>query len=391
MAHLMWFEIEPEDLNLVFRRFGQIAAARGHRMTPIPWSAEAPIGTWIDDADAFIVRTTLYLEYEELGDAFRDALKRGKRVLWIARESAKVNPWLERSFDIAIVDDVHFDLTRWRSPDWADRRDKDRLVARPASASARLDSLLAGVERLVVERPNPVRVFGNAQPLLDVAVRDMVTSDDLPLPRETISSDDEAHIAAAFAPPGRRTAQALVLGDGACLVDEYLDADVADNVRFAENVVDWLAGATSPWDLAQDAKRHLDDIELTLWEVALQYLKSKHGDDWPSGIPPSRLDKVRQLRPGDDLALTFDLADKVEVVRAHSELRTFYQPSGESRTQAKSTWSRLIRLRHRVAHASRLAAEPVLREELEAAAAQMAALDRQRRSYFAALDDDPAG
>jgi hypothetical protein len=397
----MWLEVDAGFRHESFREFTVVAEDHDLRVMPIPIDRSTPLEAALESASAFVLRTTAYIEQEPLGDQFLRALDTGKRCLVLVPPRGRsirdgkitlhddVNPWFEERFGIATVDDQHFDLSRWRDPEWQDRRDKDELVARPASPREKLDTLLSGVERVIVERPFIVRCLEQSQPLLAVQNKDVVTHVDLPLPEDHITDDDEC-VAATWSRPGSGTPQLVVLGAPGCISDPFLQPPRADNRRFAENIVRWLGGERFALELASEAKTLIDEVELTLGEIVRSRLAAKYGGAWWNGIPRSRLEKILTRRPDVPLEQALDLSDQIGLIQRDYDLAAeLYQFGGRSRNKSASHWARVVQLRNRAAHPVRLV-DPITECDLDLLRETVEHVRRRRREWRASLDDDPA-
>jgi len=386
MAHLMWLEA-GEEHRQVFSEISHIARSLGHSIGELDLTGETP-ADWLGPADAFLLRTSGYVEQAGLDSAFRSALDSGKRILVMLR-GTRANVWLEERFELAIIGERHFTLARWSDPAWEGRRDRDYIVARPASAMARYD-LLAGVDRVVTVQPHPVVCFGRSRPLLGVRTAELITASDMPVPDEVTRAEDHV-VAGMWSPPGSETPQAVVLGDGACLTDELLTSAPTGNRQFALNLVRWLAGRPSTVEVAQTVRRRVDEIETALTEMIVGILGSRHGREaWIRGLRPSTRDKLERERPGEPAEIAMNLFDKVNSIFADDELTEAIglQP-GLSRGKSKDAWRKLALVRNRVMHPDRLV-DPLTASELATVDAFSEHTSERRRVWLDSLDDDPA-
>lgn len=363
-----------------------IANELGHGMTPLLPRAKDP-ATWLT-ADGYIVRYTGYIDQEPLHDAFQRAVREGRRVLVMSTPDA--NSWLMSEFGLSLLTDRHFVVERWSDPDWESEPGKDQIVARPASATVAMDSILDGVERVVMNQPHVVRAFDTARPLLQVAAGDLITTEDLRRATTDLASEDQC-VAAMSRRLGHDVAQVVLLGDGSCLTDSNLG--LADNRQFATNLMRWLGGSgLTRGQLAATAGRLLDEIEVELASLVVGMLRDRLGADWHLGLPATRLEKIRERRPDAELATSLDLSDKVATI-LHDEtmLKDVGLVGGRSKTKSKELWGRAVTARHAIRHPERLGEVDVtsgqaLLNELEELVAHLHAA---RAQWQASLDNDP--
>lgn len=378
MAHVTWLQAD-ESYRSIFGGFVSCLESAGHVVAPIV-PVDAP-DAWLH-ADAYIVSHTGYILEDPIQKALERQLESGRRVLFLLHEM-KANPLLEPRFGIAVTADRHFDTTRWRDPQW--RSQRDRIVARPADAISRIDTLLSGVNEVLCEQPWVVRCFDDARPLLSVKARDLVNRRDL----ATKATDQDRFIAATWGSV-RSAPQIVVIGTGTALIDEFLE--VADNRRFAQNIVRWLGGERSELEIATESQNLVDEIDLTLTPLIVRRLAQVHGvERWDMGIPESIREKIASYRPDSPIELALDLSDKVRVIFKDQVLIDQVGRVGQtSKTNSRSVWGRVIGVRNKVAHKDRLV-EPITEEEcatLRAVAAQVRAAHEAMLNDF---DDDPRG
>jgi hypothetical protein len=384
----MWIEAEEDLHRETFGHFCAMAEERGHVITALAVEPFTEVASWIAPADAYLLRTTGYIDQEELTQPFVGGLDAGKRVLWLGRNAEKVNRWTIERFSFGLLTEQHFNLARFASRDWAERRDLDRVIARSANPLHGID-LLRGVERVALSRPNVVRVLDPAESLLEVPVRDLVDQRDLPVQALAINERADSCVAAAWGAPGSHSPQAVLVGDGDWLVDGMLNKEQADNKAFAANLIEWLAGAPSHRAVAEHARSLTNEIELLVWEVALNCLRRAHGDQWPSVLSAERRERIRRLRPGTPWERALDPGDKVAILRSEPDLARMYAPGGISRTRAKSLWATFLDVRVRVAHVEHLAGSPVSQSEVESLKRLRDDLADERRRWYRSIDDGP--
>jgi hypothetical protein len=150
------------------------------------------------------------------------------------------------------------------------------------------------------------------------------------------------------AQPGRATPQcpdagclsrqAVLVGDGDWLVDGMLDRKQGDNVRLAENLIDWLGGAASYREIADRAGQLVNEIEILIWEVALRHLDAAYRSNWPSILSTKPRDRIRRLRLETRWERALDPGDKTSILKAEPAVGQLHPPAGMSTTQAKSPW-----------------------------------------------------
>lgn len=180
-------------------------------------------------------------------------------------------------------------------------------------------------------------------------------------------------------PPGCLSPQAVLVGDGDWLVDGMLDRKQGDNVRFAENLIDWLGGAASYREVADRARALANEIEMLIWEVALRHLQAAYGSNWPSLLSTERRDRIRRLRPETPWERALDPGDKIAILKAEPALAQHYAPAGMSKRQAKSLWALVLGVRVRVAHVEHLPDSPVTLDEASRLAGFLDSLGDERR------------
>jgi hypothetical protein len=382
----MWVETEDSQHRQFFARFCETIEKRGHVVSSFVVTPGSDFESWVSPADAYIVRSTAYIDQAGLSGPFAAQLAEGKRVLWLARDPASDNPWTVDRFDLAITEEQHFVLSRYVGSAWNEREDLDQVVARPATPFLGLD-LLRGVSEVVLSRPNVVRVIGRAKPFLEVALRDLVDRSDLKVPEDVLDEQVDSCVAGLWAPLGVSSPQMVMIGDGDWLVDDLLARGLGDNLRFAENLIDWLAGGVSSHEMADAARQLANEIELIVWEVGLVHLTAHYGAGWPQVLSLARRNQIRRLRPDTPWERALDPGDKVTIIKNVEALSAFYAPGGISRTRAKSLWARVLRLRVRLAHVDHLPEEPVTQGELDDLLDLRDALIRARRGWY--RDRDP--
>jgi hypothetical protein len=305
-------------------------------------------------ADAYIVSSTLYVQDGLLRDALERELDLGKRVLFLLYGTS-LNSLLERRFGIALTGERHFDLARWEDPDWDRDSMRNFIIARPAEAISRIDTLLGGVDRVLCTKPWAVRCFDNAKPLLSVKAIDLVDVSDT----ASFAAESDRCVAATEGGP-TRTPQVVVMGMGTALMDRWIELDGADNYRLAENIVRWLGGRRSQLEIADECDGLIKEIEVGLTPLIRHRLSDVHGAaSWFLGLSDKTRRKIEALRPDDPIEQALDLSDKVDVMFKDEVLTAEVGLLGtRSKTKSKRAWGKLVSLRNKVDHPDKLV-EPI--------------------------------
>jgi hypothetical protein len=378
LAHITWLQID-EDFRSIFGRFVELLEAAGHQITLI-----IPVGDpddWLG-ADAYIVGWTGYVLRDPITASFSRELDAGKRVLFLLHDTS-ANQLLEQRFGLALTSERHFDISRWDDPHWGSGR--DRIVARPGDATARIDTLLNGVQKVMCEHPYVVRCFDDAKPLLIVKCHDLVDRLDQP----PVASDNDTCVATTAGPQGKAP-QVVLFGTGTFLIDEYIEVESADSRRLAENIGRWLSGGRSDAELAAEFHTLFDEIDVTLTPLIIHRLSELHGSSsWSSGLSETRRQKIADRRPNTPIEQALDLSDKVAIIFNDPMLfEALGRLGNNSKTKSRSQWNGIVDPRHRVSHPDRLV-KPIT-EDMCDSVREIA--QRVRDAYsrnLASLDDDP--
>jgi hypothetical protein len=398
MTYVLWLDFDGPPPGL--SRFVGAIDTQGLPSLGIVESLAVAGDRWVEDAAALVINSVVCLDQDEVRTAVLAALDRGRRLLVLradvgvsgvgggAQRHGDVNPWLESRYEIALLDDLHFDVARWQDPSWGND-ERELLVARPADPMARLDPLLQDVPALLMARPRVVRVLGaNARPSLGVARGDVVGRNDL-LVQEAHLTHDDSVVAAVWAPPPSKTHQVVVLGDGGCLSDDLAGRSAA-NACFGRQLAQWLAGAESPLDVAASAEALVDEIDLTLSELVIGELTSRNAPEpWWKNLPEAKRDQLEQ-HGRVPLERLLTILNKVKLATHDPELASaVVYLGGRSKTAAMRFWGQISDIRNRVKHKERLLDQPATADELELLEQAADAVRECHRAWTARQDQDP--